>query len=370
MAGVNPSHKTIIKVKMKITFLIPHIKLGGGTKIILGYADRLYKRGHNITVVCPITNTNKKIIKGISIIYPKRQIMNLSRYKPYWIDVAADIKFVPSFDEKYIPDSDIVVATAWQTAPYVNNYSNSKGKKFYFIQHYETLYHASNNEQKADNTYKYPLKKIVVSSWLKEIMEDKFNSISELITNPIDLEVFYPTRRGYNKDKRICILHHKYKWKGVSDGLEAFKLAKQKFPNIRLVMFGSVYKEVNIDCEYYYRPIKDSLRNIYNSCDIFLCPSWHEGFGLPSAEAMACKCALTTTNNGGCMDYAINDKTALVSPRKDTVKLAQNLIRLLDEENLLKNIANRGYEHIKKFTWDRSLDKMERIFLQEMHNHT
>ena len=162
------------------------------------------------------------------------------------------------------------------------------------------------------------------------------------------------------------MLHHIYEWKGASDGIEAFEIAKKKHPEIELVIFGTHKKAVNYECEYHYKPSKDKLREIYNSCDIFLCPSWKEGFGLASAEAMACKCALVTTDNGGCWDYAVHEKTALVPPPKNPEKLAENLIRLLKDNGLLKNIAQNGYEHIKQFTWDKAVDKMEKVFVEEL----
>ena len=348
---------------MKIMFLTPHINISGGVKIILGYADRLAKRGHKVTVVCPQSTFVKKKIKGMFVIYPKRFLMNFVNFKPSWIKVAAEIKYVPSYDERFIPDADIVVATAWHTAQYVIDYSLKKGRKFYLIQHYESLYHGERD--KVDKTYSYPFKKVVVSTWLKKILREKFDSDAELILNPIDLDLFNLTRSNYNKNKRICMLHHKFEWKGISDGIEAFKIAKQKYPNTQLVMFGCHKKNIDTDCEYYYRPIRNKLNEIYNSCDIFLSPSWAEGFGLPSAEAMACKCALVTTDNGGSQDYAIHKKTAMVSPPKSPQALAENLIRLLEDENFMKMIAQNGYEHIKQFTWDKAVDKMEKLFLQE-----
>lgn len=348
---------------MKITFLTPHINISGGVKIILGYADRLTKRGHEVTVICPQPTFARGKIKGVPIIYPKRDIMNFLKRKPDWIEVKADIKYVPSYEERYIPDADIVVVSAWGAAQYVKDYSSRKGRKFYLIQHYESLYHGPPNE--VDKTYLYPLKKIVVSNWLKGIMKEKFNSHSELITNPIDFEEFYPKRKTYNVVKRVCMLYHVYDWKGVSDGLKAFKIAKERFPGIQLTMFGAHKKQVNTDIchEYYFKPHKPA--DVYNSCDIFLCPSWIEGFGLPSAEAMACKCALVTTDNGGCRDYAIHGKTALVSPPKNPEALAENLNRLLGDEELLKRIAQNGYEHIRQFAWEKAVDKMEKIFLEE-----
>jgi len=351
---------------MKITFFTPHVNISGGVKIILGYADRLAKRAHKVTVICPQPTLARGKIKGVPIVYPKRASMNFLKYKPDWVEVDADIKYVPSYNEKYIPDGDIVVATAWQTAPYVANYSAEKGKKFYLFQHYERLWNEGCND--VDRfSYRLPLKKVVISSCLQEILKKEFNEHSILIPNPVDLEIFYPAREGYNKNKRICMLHHISAWKGVPEGIEAFRLTKRQYPDTQLVMFGSQSKQINFECEYHYRPTNDELRGIYNSCDIFLCPSWREGFGLPSAEAMACKCALVTTDNGGCRDYAIHEKTALVSPPKNPETLSENLKRLLGDEELLRRIAHNGYEHIKQFTWEKAVDKMEKLFLEELH---
>ncbi len=347
---------------MKITFLTPHIRISGGVKIILGYSDRLAKRGHQVTVICPQPGIAKRKIGGVPIVYPERAIMNLLRYKPDWIDVTANIRYVSSYDERYIPRADVVVATAWQTAPYVKDYSLKKGEKFYLIQHYESLFHGE--KERVDETYLYPMRKIVVSSWLREILKEKFNTNSEVIVNPVDLDVFYSTRNDCNKNKKICMLYHTNKWKGISNGIKAFEIAKKKSPTIELVMFGAHKETINYECEYHHKPTGDELRKIYNSCDVFLCPSWREGFGLPSAEAMACKCALVTTDNGGCRDYAIHEKTALVSPPTNPEALAKNLIMLLEDEKLLATIAQNGHEHIKTFTWDKAVDKMEEIFSQ------
>ena len=353
---------------MKITFLTPHVNISGGIKIILEYAGRLAKRGHEVTVICPQPTFAEMRIKGrgIPTIFPKRLFMNVLKRKLHWIDVAANIKYVPSWEEMHIPDGDVVIATAWQTAPYVKDYSSEKGRKFYLIQHYETLYHAHNNKKKADETYRYPLRKIVVSTWLKETMKEKFNAEALLIVNPVDLTQFYPTRDKYNNKKRICMLHHFYDWKGVNDGIKAFEIAKKKCPDIQLVMFGAHSKKGCFGYEFYYSPWGDRLKDIYNSCDIFLCPSWKEGFGLTSAEAMACKCALVTTNNGGCSDYAIHGKTALVSPPRKPKKLADNLINLLENEALLNSVAKNGYEYIRQFTWDKAVDKIEKIFWENL----
>jgi len=351
---------------VKITFLTPHINISGGVKIILGYADRLAKRGHEVNVICPQPATVKRKFKGVPVVYPKRVIMNLLKYKPDWIDVTANIRYVSSYEERCIPKADVVVATAWQTASYVNRYSPKKGKKFYLFQHYERLWLDGSNNDFDEGSYNLPLKKIVISSCLQKILKKRFFQQSILIEDPIDHHIFYPTRNSYNKTKRICMLYHDLPLKGVADGIKAFEIAKKGHPDAQLVIFGSRQKPESLRCEFHYRPSNEQLREIYNSCDVFLCPSWREGFGLPSAEAMACKCALVTTDNGGSRDFAIHEKTALVSPPQNPQALAENLCRLLSNEDLFERIAQNGYEHIKRFTWEKAVSKMEKVFLQEL----
>ena len=252
---------------MRIAFLTPHINISGGVKMILGYADRFAKRGHKVMVVCP-----QPVLKAREIpllyplvypfFYPKVAVMNFLGRKPGWTDMAADVRYICSCRERYIPDGDIIVATAWETAPYVKGYSFEKGRKVYFIQHYESLYHG--DKAKVDETYKYLMKRIVVSSWLKGILKKNFNSDSELIINPVDLNIFYPTRKTYNK-KKICMLHHIFEWKGINDGIKAFEIAQKAYLEIQLLMFGSRKKTVGINCEYHFRFSTSFINFLYSA---------------------------------------------------------------------------------------------------------
>ena len=89
---------------------------------------------------------------------------------------------------------------------------------------------------------------------------------------------------------------------------------------------------------------------------------------MPAMEAMACKSALVTTDTGGCRDYAIDGETALVSPAQDVGGLTTNLIRLLDDESLLKLISKNGHQKISEFTWQRNCLQLQAIFESALTN--
>lgn len=333
---------------MKINFLVPHLCIGGGVKAMVYYANLLSRRGHRVTIIC--------LEKDFLL----RNKMNLIGAKPKWINIRANIKYVSSFNKRNIPDGDILFVGGWHVAKCIKDFPISKGKKFYSAQHYESLFHGPPEE--VDKIYSYPMKFIAIATWIKDILKEKFNVDSEVIVTPVDLGLFYPKRSGYSKDKRILMLHHDFEWKGVKDGLIAFEMAKKEFPNIKLVMFGARKEKIDIDCEYHYKPPQNKLVDIYNSCDIFLWPSWGEGLGMPPMEAMACKCALVTTDTGGGREYAIDGVTALVSPPKNPEALFDNLKRLLLDEELLKKIAENGYNFIKRFKWKDAVTRLEQAF--------
>jgi glycosyltransferase involved in cell wall biosynthesis len=55
-----------------------------------------------------------------------------------------------------------------------------------------------------------------------------------------------------------------------------------------------------------------------------------------------------------------------VSPPRNPEALAENLQRLLADEDLLKRIAENGYQHIRQFTWERAVARMESLFCNEV----
>jgi len=146
-------------------------------------------------------------------------------------------------------------------------------------------------------------------------------------------------------------------WKGSYDGISALLIAKEKFSNFSAVLFGVSARGKGIPnwIEYIRNPPQEYLvREIYNKCSIFMAPSWSEGWALPPAEAMACGCAVVATDIGGFKDYAIDMKTAILSPPRDPEKLAQNLLNLLENDELRIQLAEEGHRMISTFSWDNS----------------
>lgn len=276
--------------------------------------------------------------------------------------VRARVRWVPRWSPDILRDADAVIATAWQSAPVAAEAPSRCGRKFYLVQHDESLYHG--DPQRVDATYRLPLRKIVISTWLRDIMRERFASAADVLVTPVDRALFHPVvARATTSRPRVLMLHHDYAWKGVADGLDAVARVRPRVPGLTLVGFGVKPPRgaAGYD-EFHANPEQGRLAELYGGCDIYLCPSWDEGLGMPSMEAMACGAALVTYDNGGCRDYARDGETALVAPRRDVAALAAALERAATDAALRAKLARAGQDLIMTaFDWDRAVARMESL---------
>jgi glycosyltransferase involved in cell wall biosynthesis len=335
---------------MKVTFLCPHLRVAGGVRAILIHADRLVKRGHEVTLVVP---ARRALTAWWRNRHPRA---------PGWMpELRARIRWVPAWSAARLPAGDAIVATSWQSVDAVAAAPDAAGRKFYFIQHFESLYHGE--AARVDATYRTPLRKIVISTWLADVMAQRFDSPAALIVTPVDPALFRAVAVEDDGILRVLMLVHEYPWKGVADGLEAFDRVRARHPNAILVGFGIKPPKRGLPFAEFHEDLpQERLAWLYSRCPIYLCPSWDEGLGMPSMEAMACGAALCTYDNGGCRDYAIDGRTAVVAPRRDPDALARGLTRLVEDVELRRRVARDGQQFVTtQFDWERATARLESI---------
>jgi glycosyltransferase involved in cell wall biosynthesis len=335
---------------LRVTFLCPHLRIAGGVRAILAHADRLVARGHEVSVVVPARGGARAWWR------------NRFQRAPGWMPgLRARIVWVPEWSAARLPDADALIATAWQSAGPVAQAPARCGGKFYFIQHYESLYHGE--AARVDATYRLPLRKIVISTWLADIMAERFASPAAVIVTPVDRSLFHPVPEARDGALRVLMLHHEYAWKGVADGIEAFRRVKARHEALRLVGFGLKPPAARLPYDEFFSALpQERLAWLYSRCQIYLCPSWDEGLGMPPMEAMACGAALCTYDNGGSRDYAMDGTTAVVAPRRDVGALARALGRLAEDSALRERVARQGQAFISAhFGWEGATARLEAL---------
>jgi L-malate glycosyltransferase len=268
--------------------------------------------------------------------------------------------YVPTSTESYIPDGDVLFATAWHTARSVLECSPSKGEKCYLIQHYETW--MGPPKELVDATWRMPLRKVVIAEWLMELGYSLGAHPLTYVPNAVDHDVYRLMTPVEHRPRQVVMMCSPVGFKGSQDGIAALQLAKAQFPDLRVMLFGNASRQTWVPAWMSYTqdpPQEQLIHQFYNNSSIFLGPSLAEGLGLPGVEAAACGCALVATDIGGHREYIKHGLTGLLSPAKDPHALAHNLCLLLGNDDLRIQLANAANAYIKRFTWDRSTDMME-----------
>lgn len=99
----------------------------------------------------------------------------------------------------------------------------------------------------------------------------------------------------------------------------------------------------------------DELNLLYNACTLFVFPSWHEGFGLPVLEAMACGTAVIAANSSS-LPEVVGRQDALFAPRDDAA-MAAKMVEVLGNAAFRQELERHGLEQAKKFSWSISASR-------------
>src|SRR5262249_7795130 len=93
-------------------------------------------------------------------------------------------------------DGDVVIATWWETAPWVNDLSPSKGAKAYFVQDF-----GANVGQPMDQlaaTWRLPMHHIVISRYIMDMVKEHTGDVEaemSYVPNSVAVnKVAHPTR--------------------------------------------------------------------------------------------------------------------------------------------------------------------------------
>lgn len=357
---------------MKITFVLPYAGLAGGIRVVAIYAERLKKRGHEVTVVSipkhplPLKEKVKALFKDKT--WPSQ------KHGPSHFD---DINVEHQVLEKYrpitnddVPDADFVIATWWKTAEWVNNFTASKGQKVYFVQGYDVRPGLPIDRVKS--TYLLPLHKITISNWLMDIMLKEYGDKNvSFVPNSVDHEFFNAPARGRQPIATVGFMYATMHFKGCDIIIEALNRVRENIPEVKIIAFGAKRPSSELplptSTHFYYQPKQEKIRKIYSSCDFWLFGSRSEGFGLPIVEAMACRTPVIATPAGAAPELLSNGGGILLGDY--TVESMAKAILNIDvmPEPDWQTMSKQAYEAVKKYSWDDATVLFEKSLLKYLN---
>ena len=104
------------------------------------------------------------------------------------------------------------------------------------------------------------------------------------------------------------------------------------------------------------------LVTLYSACDLFVFPSFYEGFGLPILEAMACGRAVACSNSSAIPEVA--DSAALLFDPESTSEMTRAMLDLLLDSGLRTHMERLALARAAQFSWERTARETLEVYYE------
>lgn len=182
------------------------------------------------------------------------------------------------------------------------------------------------------------------------------------------------TNKIYHLNKYILSVSRIEPRKNYLSLLIAYKELKLYDKGYKLVIIGS--KDLNYkEFVSYYNQLDTNIKNnilcfsasylelisLYKNADLFIFPSYAEGFGIPPLEAIALGCPTLCSNTTAMADFDFLNEN-LFSPF-DIKELKKKIINNLESRNYEKTIAMKE-KVLNKYNWQKSANIFYSVLMQ------
>lgn len=209
-----------------------------------------------------------------------------------------------------------------------------------------------------------------------------------VIPNGVDSRLFKPMDKdelrkkyGISAEEKIIISVARLEpVKGVDHLIKAIALLVEKISDLRLVVIGDgkqreelerLINQLQLDSKVQllgFLP-HQQISEYLNMSDVFVLSSRHEGLGIALIEAMACGVPVIGSRVDGIVDIIEDGKNGILVPSGDEKALAEEIERLLQDENLRDNFIEEGFKKVEeRFLWDSVLQQIEQIYTSLVHD--
>lgn len=161
--------------------------------------------------------------------------------------------------------------------------------------------------------------------------------------------------------------------KGVQDLISVFQRLSCTFDDTVLLIVGdgpyrkeleSVAEKAGLDKVHFLgMKSKDDLIDVLNGTDIFVNPSYSDGFSLSSLEAGSLGVPIIVSSACGIREIIDNYRTGLIFPAGDKNSLEMQISQLIENEDLRKKIGENMKTLVRaEFTWERAVECYLKIY--------
>jgi len=224
---------------------------------------------------------------------------------------------------------------------------------------------SQNSKRDLMRLYKVPEDKIeviyegtthVIASEAKQSRLSEINS--EIATSSSKIQ----TPRNDTKEPYLLFIGRLERRKNIEGIISAFDAFKDKYKTQhKLVLSGNYgYGEEGIKNRLERSRYKDYIIEtgfagekekwqLLKNADVFLFPTFYEGFGLPILEAQSVGVPVVASNNSSLSE--IGENSVVYCDPQNPESIAEAAYSLISNSELRNDIIKKGYENITRFSW-------------------
>lgn len=221
-------------------------------------------------------------------------------------------------------------------------------------------------------------KVIVLDKSSYESLQKNGCSNIELLPNPLSPSVMQAISKIGVIEREpglLLFIGHCIETKGVFELVQACK----GLSNIRLRLVGAIQNDINeqllemANHEQWLeivgeQPYEEVIRQML-TCDVFVLPTYTEGFPNVIVEAMACGCAIVTTPVGAIpemLETEEENQFGILTPVKDVESLNKSITSLLTSNQLKKECGDNARKRVMErysmdAIWSRMLEIWDKV---------
>ncbi|MBA7496025.1 D-inositol 3-phosphate glycosyltransferase [subsurface metagenome] len=199
-----------------------------------------------------------------------------------------------------------------------------------------------------------------------------------VIYEGVDRKIFQPISRRIYEEPYILFVGTEHPRKNFTGLVKAFSRLKRepRFKDLKLMKVGraggqeadfrgqtmEVVGALGLVGEVIFTEFISGreLPAYYSGAEVFVLPSFYEGFGFPPLEAMACGCPVITSNTSS-LPEVVGEAGIMVNPY-DTDSLAQAMRQVLTDVKLRDDMVRKGLEQAKRFSWEKAVRQTLEVY--------
>lgn len=356
---------------MKITFVTATLTSGGSERVMSIVANKMQERGYEVEIIC----LNDEIV-----FYPINEGIRITH-----VEVEAGTKSLPKklwWFRKYIQKTQPDVVIAFMVSVYTVTLLALIGVDIPVISSVRNDPAYSNLRKKITRKILLPRSAHVVvqTQQIKQFFSKNIQKKTMVIYNPVNERVF---ETSYDNDddndnpglkikderfNRIISVGRLYPQKDQKTMIEAFAKVSEKHPDWKLIIFGEGPERGALELLVERLKVKDKVslpgksENIIDELKkskIFCLSSIYEGMSNALVEAICVGLPIVTTRVSGTEELIENGVNGFVVNVGDKDSMAKALIKIIEDETLQNQFAEKNKAQAIKFETNTIVDQWE-----------